>query len=145
MVIENFLTPEEVAFLKQEAEKLVKNMPDEKSRAIFTTTNSESEQNKNQYFLDSADKISYFYEEKAVGPKGELLVEPQLSLNKIGHALHELNDTFRKFTFDERVKEVAFQLGFEAPAVVQSMYIFKNPGIGGEGMCVIIEIHVYSL
>lgn len=110
-------------------------MPDEKSRAIFTTTSAESEQNKNKYFLDSADKISYFYEEKAVGPKGELLVEPHLSLNKIGHALHELNDTFRRVTFDEKVKEVAFQLGFEEPAIVQSMYIFKNPKIGGEGEC----------
>lgn len=54
-----------------------------------------------------------------------------MSLNKIGHALHVPNNQFRKITFDERVKEACFQLGFADPAVVQSMYIFKNPGIGG--------------
>lgn len=90
-------------------------------------------QNKNKYFLDSADKISYFFEEKAVGENGELLVDPDVSLNKIGHALHALNPNFKKITFDERVKEICFQLGFQEPAVVQSMYIFKNPGIGSEG------------
>lgn len=68
-----------------------------------------------------------------MGPNGELLVEPEVSLNKIGHALHYKNDVFRKITFSERIKEVCFQLGFEDPAVVQSMYIFKNPGLGGEG------------
>lgn len=83
--------------------------------------------------MDSADKISYFYEEKALGANGELLVDPKLSLNKIGHALHELNDTFRNVTLHVGVKEVCFQLDFKEPAVVQSMYIFKNPGVGGEG------------
>lgn len=90
-------------------------------------------QNKDKYFLDSSDKISYFFEGGALGPKGELLVEPEKSLNKIGHALHALNPVFRKVTFSERVKEAAFQLGFDDPAVVQSMYIFKNPGVGSEG------------
>lgn len=46
-----------------------------------------------------------------------------------------LNENFRNVTFDERVKESCFQLGYEDPVVVQSMYIFKNPGIGGIGMC----------
>lgn len=61
------------------------------------------------------------------------MVDPKIALNKIGHALHELNPEFRKITFDERVKEACFQLGLVDPAVVQSMYIFKNPGIGSEG------------
>lgn len=68
-----------------------------------------------------------------MGADGTLLVEPHLSLNKIGHALHDKNEVFRKVTFDEKFKEVCFQLGYKDPAVVQSMYIFKNPGLGGEG------------
>lgn len=90
-------------------------------------------QNKDKYFLESNDKISYFFEAGALGSNGELLVEKQNSLNKIGHALHELNPVFRKSTLDERVKEAAFQLGFEDPVIPQSMYIFKNPGTGSEG------------
>jgi phytanoyl-CoA hydroxylase len=96
-------------------------------------------QDKDTYFLESADKISYFYEKDALGPNGELKVDPQLSLNKIGHALHELNPVFRKITLDERVKECCFQLGYEDPVVVQSMYIFKNPELGSEGIYLLLR------
>lgn len=91
-------------------------------------------QSKDDYFVNSADKISYFFEPAALGPDGELLVDAKVSLNKIGHALHEKNEVFKKFTFDERVKEVCFQLGFKEPVVAQSMYIFKNPEIGSQGI-----------
>lgn len=78
--------------------------------------------------------MSYFYEAGAVGENGKLLVEPKIALNKVGHALHWLNPTFKKYTFCEKVKETCFQLGLVEPVIVQSMYIFKNPGIGSEGM-----------
>ncbi|KAJ8965601.1 hypothetical protein NQ317_004360 [Molorchus minor] len=132
VVIEGFLSADEVAKLKKEAETLVNDMPDESNRVVFSTTDAESKQSKNKYFLDSADKISYFFEDGAIGPNGNLLVEPHISLNKIGHALHVLNPVFRKFTLDERVKETAYQLGYENPVIPQSMYIFKNPGLGSE-------------
>nr|CAH7734775.1 unnamed protein product [Callosobruchus chinensis] len=131
-VIEKFFSEEEVNLMKKEIDVLIKNMPEESQRAVFSTIDSESQQNKDQYFLESGDKISYFYEPGAVGPNGELLVEPHLSLNKVGHALHELDPVFKKMTFSEQVKEVAYQLCYEEPAVVQSMCIFKNPGIGSE-------------
>lgn len=129
-IIEDFLTEEEIQLLKDEANNLIENMPEESSRSIFST--KESEVIKNRYFLDSSDKISYFFEKGAVDTDGKLLVEPYLSLNKIGHALHDKNKVFRKITFDERVKETCFQLGMDDPVIVQSMYIFKNPQIGGE-------------
>lgn len=52
---------------------------------------------------------------------------------QVGHSLHTENPIFKKVTFDNRVKEVCWQLGFRRPVVPQSMYIYKNPGIGGEG------------
>ena len=55
-----------------------------------------------------------------------------MALNKIAHALHRDNAVFRKISFDERVKEVCFQLKMEEPVIVQSMLICKNPKIGGE-------------
>ncbi|RZB40092.1 phytanoyl-CoA dioxygenase domain-containing protein 1 -like, partial [Asbolus verrucosus] len=132
VVLEGFLTEKEVNEMVTESENLIKNMPEESHRTVFSSADSKSQQDKDKYFLDSSDKISYFYEADALGPNGELKVDPNLSLNKIGHALHELNPVFRKFTLDERVKECCFQLGFEDPVVVQSMYIFKNPGLGSE-------------
>merc|ERR1740128_1427738 len=54
------------------------------------------------------------------------------SLNKIGHALHWLNPVFRKISFSQKVQLISRCLGLRDPAIVQGMYIFKNPGIGGE-------------
>lgn len=56
------------------------------------------------------------------------------SINKIGHALFELNDAFHKFTQNpvnvQITKEV---LGMKKPVVAQSMVIFKQPSVGGHG------------
>lgn len=132
IVIEDFLSEDEIEELKREAEDLIKLMPEQSKRTIFSTTDQENQQNRDTYFLESSDKISYFFEAGALDSEGKLLVDPSVSLNKIGHALHELNPVFRKISLSEKVKECAFQLGFEDPAIAQSMYIFKNPGIGGE-------------
>lgn len=48
--------------------------------------------------------------------------------------MHSLHPTFKGVTFTDRVRDVCKELGFRKPAIPQSMYIFKNPGIGGEGM-----------
>jgi phytanoyl-CoA hydroxylase len=38
---------------------------------------------KDEYFMKSNDKISYFYEVDALGPDGKLIVDPSVSLNKV--------------------------------------------------------------
>ena len=84
--------------------------------------------------MESGDQIRYFFEEGALDDKGKLLVEKDRALNKIGHALHWLEPNFKKVTFSSKVKQVVRDIGFVDPAVAQSMYIFKQPGIGGEGI-----------
>ena len=54
------------------------------------------------------------------------------SLNKIGHALHYINPVFRKISFSQKVQMISRSLSLRDPAIVQGMYIFKNPGIGRE-------------
>jgi phytanoyl-CoA hydroxylase len=39
----------------------------------------------NKYFLDSGDKIRFFFEENAFTDKGELKQAKKLSINKIAH------------------------------------------------------------
>lgn len=136
MVLDGFLTPEEADELRAEGGRLVDEMPPQEQRVIFTASNEDDKklQSRDRYFLESGDKIRYFFESGALGTDGKLLVEPHLALNKVGHALHVLNPVFRKYTFDERVKETCWQLGLADPAIAQSMYIYKNPGIGTEGM-----------
>ena len=92
-------------------------------------------QTNDSYFLESNDKIRYFFEADAFDEKtGELRLPKHTSLNKIGHALHYLEPSFKKVTFSEKMKAVARDLQFQDPNVVQGMYIFKNPRIGGVGM-----------
>ncbi|KDR07687.1 phytanoyl-CoA dioxygenase domain-containing protein 1 isoform X2 [Zootermopsis nevadensis] len=130
LVLDDFLTDKEVEELRKAADELIQDIPTESHKSVFSTT--EAQQRKDKYFLDSSDKVSYFFEGGAVDENGELLVEPKIALNKMGHALHWLNPIFKKYTFCEKVKETCFQLGLVDPVVVQSMYIFKNPGVGSE-------------
>lgn len=50
------------------------------------------------YFLDSASNISFFWEEKAFDAAGRLSAPKALAINKIGHAMHDLDPAFREFT-----------------------------------------------
>lgn len=42
-------------------------------------------QNKDKYFLDSANKISVFFETEALEEDGKLKVHPRVSLNKVSY------------------------------------------------------------
>src|SRR5471032_235685 len=100
------------------------------SSGIFTT--KEQEKRTDDYFLGSDNTIRCFFEEEAFGADGQLQQAKSLSINKIGHAMHDLDPVFRAFTADPRLVTLARELGLEQAQVWQSMYIFKQPGIGGE-------------
>ena len=40
------------------------------------------------------------------------------------------DEYFRKISFSQKVQLISRCLGLRDPAIVQGMYIFKNPGIG---------------
>ncbi|KAL8137582.1 hypothetical protein V2J09_003583 [Rumex salicifolius] len=87
---------------------------------------------KAKYFFDSAENISFFFEEKAFNDDGSLKQTKQLSINKVGHALHDMDPVFQKVSGSEKVSSMLHSLGYKRPVIIQSMYIFKQPGIGGE-------------
>lgn len=130
LVLERFAGPSEVASLRHRVDQLVEEFDPSTVTSIFSTRNQTSKTD--TYFLDSASATSYFFEEKAFNEDGTLRQAKGLSINKIGHALHDLDPVFRSFSRSEAVANVVRSLGYKRPLPVQSMYIFKQPNIGGE-------------
>ncbi|WP_020408396.1 phytanoyl-CoA dioxygenase family protein [Hahella ganghwensis] len=86
----------------------------------------------NRYFLGSAETIRCFFEEEAFDEGGELRQARSQSINKIGHALHDLDPLYRQFARRREFGAVARDLGISQPSLYQTMVIFKQPRIGGE-------------
>src|SRR5215203_3923264 len=133
LVIEGFAGEDACDLLRARAEELVQQFDPAEVVSIFSTR----EQNRltDEYFLTSGDKIRFFFEENAFNPDGTLKYEKEKSINKIGHALHDLDPLFDRFSRSHKVKELAAATGFADSLLVQSMYIFKQPNIGGEVSC----------
>jgi len=128
LVLPNFVTAESVNELRDEAKKLIDSF-DQSNISVFSTKNQEKQTD--QYFISSGDKIRFFFEEDAFTDDGKLKQDLGHSINKIGHALHDLNPVFRRFSRQPSLCSLIRQLGHKEPQIAQSMYIFKQPHIGG--------------
>ncbi len=133
VVIDGFADANTCDELRVRAEQLVQEFDPAEVVSVFST--HEQNRTTDDYFLTSGDKIRFFFEENAFNSDGTLKYEKEKSINKIGHALHDLDPTFEQFSRSEKVKEVADAFGISNPLLLQSMYIFKQPNIGGEVTC----------
>jgi phytanoyl-CoA hydroxylase len=133
LVLEDFAEPQSCDRLRERAAELVEGFQLRGKASIFST--QEQTRTSDRYFLESGDKIRFFFEEQAFDAQGNLRNSLERSLNKIGHALHDLDPVFAAFSRSAAIAGVAESLGFQNPLLLQSMYIFKQPGIGGEVTC----------
>ncbi len=133
LILEGFAEEHECDALRERAEQLVQEFEPAEVVSIFTT--HEQSRIADEYFMTSGDKIRFFFEEKAFLSDGTLKQRKERSINKIGHALHDLDPIFTRFSRSEKIKELANAIGFGESYLVQSMYIFKQPNIGGEVSC----------
>jgi phytanoyl-CoA hydroxylase len=133
LVLEGFAEPDACDALVARAAALVDAFDVGAHRSIFTT--DEQARRTDDYFLDSGEDVRFFLEEHAVDASGALTVPKERAINKIGHALHDQDEVFERFSRAPRVAELVADLGVEDPRLVQSMVIFKQPRIGGEVRC----------
>ena len=133
LVLENFVAAETCDRLRARARELVREFDPAGVVSIFST--HEQNRTSDDYFLESGDKIRFFFEENAFLPDGTLRQSKKRSINKIGHALHDLDPVFDQFSRTPAIKQMVSDLGITNPLLLQSMYIFKQPNIGGEVTC----------
>jgi phytanoyl-CoA hydroxylase len=156
LVVPQFADPNQVQELKEQMAHLANH--DWNPNAALDTfgTDSASNTKRGDYFLDSGNKVHYFAEPTALVDKdknkdknkddddkegGQQQQQQQLkpefetdklaALNKAGHGMHTIPGSFRDYTLSPKMRDLVTDLGWTDPVVPQSMYIFKQPQIGG--------------
>jgi phytanoyl-CoA hydroxylase len=128
--------------LQARANELVADFDPADVRSVFSTT--KQTQLNDSYFIDSGDKIRFFLEDDAFDESGELRQAKEHCLNKMGHAMHDLDPVFEAFSRTPELAETVRRIGLADPVVLQSMYIFKPPNIGGEVVCHQDSTYIYT-
>ena len=131
LVLPGFKPAAEMAALRARALQIVEAFDADSHRSVFSTS-AQGRQAAGADFLASAEGIQCFFEAEAFDAQGRLRQAKALSINKIGHAMHDLDPVFAHFSHGPALAELAADLGLVAPQLWQSMFIFKQPGIGGE-------------
>jgi phytanoyl-CoA hydroxylase len=130
LVVPGFRRPAQLAALRERAAEIVDAFDADAHRGVFTTR--DQARTADAWFLGSGDAVRCFFEEEAFDADGRLRVPKAQSINKIGHAMHDLDAVYEAFSHGEDLAALADAIGLVQPRLWQSMHIFKPPSIGGE-------------
>ncbi|KAL4429246.1 hypothetical protein ABPG74_022126 [Tetrahymena malaccensis] len=125
-IVHNAVTEEMVEGLINQCQKIMKSNNFTDKRVCFSKGELETAQS----FIDSGDQIGFFFEPNVFDENNNLIVPQDQILNKMGHALHDLDPVFEKFSYNPLLQYILKQLGYMKPQCIQSMYIFKNQKVG---------------
>ena len=123
LIVPNYLKEEEADDLRERMTEILEEIEVD-HQSVFTT--NQQTRTSDSYFLESGDKIRCFFEAVEVEE-----TDKKLKINKVGHALHDLEEVFQKISYKQELYEIACQFGHQDPAIIQSQYIFKSPKVGG--------------
>jgi phytanoyl-CoA hydroxylase len=130
LVLPALVPREALASIERAALAIVDRFDPATERTVFSTKDRDA--GRDEAFFGSAEGVRCFLEEDALDAEGKLRCPPRLSINKIGHALHDLVPEFTTFCRRPCFAELLRELGYHAPVLWQTMVIFKQPHIGGE-------------
>jgi len=130
LVLPGFKSAADLAEVRARAQALVDAFEPDGSTGVFSTRNQA--RTADAALIASADQVHCFFEEEAFDAEGRLVVPKERAINKIGHALHDIDPVFERFSHGPELAALASDLGLADPKVWQSQVIFKQPAIGGE-------------
>ncbi len=130
LICDGFATAQECAEMITQADKLIAAFDETEDQVVFSASGQSHAAS--AYFMDSASQISCFLEAGAVDEAGCLIKPKTQAVNKIGHALHDLDPVFSRFSHQNKCADVVRLVGLNNPLLLQSMVICKQPFIGGE-------------
>ena len=130
LVLERAISLDAIESIRDAAARIVDDFDIEAHRTVFSTR--DRDRGRDHYFMDSAEAVHCFLEEEALDREGRLQVPKEAAINKIGHAMHDLVPEFTDFCRQPVFGEILRQLGYRRPQLWQTMYIYKQPRIGGE-------------
>lgn len=119
LVLPGFVAADACDELTAHARRLIAGFDPEEVRSVFTTR--DQDRTSDEWFLTSGDQVRCFVE-----------AEDHRVVSKIGHAMHDLDPVFDRFSRNPRLAAVALDVGLRDPRLLQSMYILKAPQVGGE-------------
>ena len=130
LVLPDFKPAGELAAARARAQALVEAFEPTADSSRFSTRDRSLVAD--SALLASADQVRCFFEEEAFDDAGQLRVPLSRAINKIGHALHDRDEVYQRFSHGPELAALAADLGLLQPQVWQSQIIFKQPHIGGE-------------
>ena len=122
LVLKDFVSQDACEALSNQATEIVKAFDPAESVSIFTT--NKQTRHSDRYFLESGDKIRCFFEEEAFAENGELRQAKSKSINKIGHAMHDLDPVFENFSRTPELAQISKEFGI--PMVYGGLYRFEG-------------------
>jgi phytanoyl-CoA hydroxylase len=135
LLLPDFVSPERCLGLRKRALELAQVHVPPPDQATVFTADGRALHAAEEYFLTSGEAIRCFFEKGAFDAGGRLKSDAHLCLNKLGHAMHDLDSVFDAFSRTPELAAIADKIGMHEPLLLQSMYIFKQARIGGEVTC----------